>query len=159
MMAPMRLVPPADPPETLNIVQATQVFSFALSIATGSTAQTVSVAQIMANLPGSTTFWQGCRFEKFLVYGAQMGTAVDFFEPLQVNVGALPGGFLSLRDDGTTGQTRAKVGFRLGLLARSAWFGPADTTVLFSVNQQGATQLLRVVATISLRSPSSNVGV
>jgi hypothetical protein len=163
MMNPVPILPPADPPETLNVVETTQQFSMMLTVPTGSTATPFTVANIMTNIPGSTTFWQEVRFEKFMIYGTDNveATGLTRFLPLQVNIGSSAlGGTLSLRDDGTSGAQRARVGFRLGLLGRAQWRNPAATDALFTVNQSNitASQLLRLIVTVSLKSPNTNSG-
>jgi len=131
-----------------------------LNVPTGSTATAFTVADIMNRVPGSTTFWQEVRFEKFLIYGGEhAGTTSLQFQTLQVNIGSPTlGGTLSLRDDGTDGSVRSRVGFRLGLLGRAQWRNPAATDALFSVNQTGFTQDLRLIVTIEVKSPSTNTG-
>lgn len=154
MMAPVKTQVPIEPPEADNTVITTQMFRVRHNIPMGTGMAPVSVADIMSGVPGSTTFWQGVRFEKFMVYGGDsLGTPGGSI-PIQVNVGSLPGGFLSIRDEGTTGATRPSVGFRLGLVDRATWYGPADVSPLFSVNQTSSLRPIVVYATVALRSPA-----
>jgi hypothetical protein len=167
MMSPQRIKNiPADPPVANNIVETTQTFMVQLSVVGTETPgeyATIDTSIIMGQIPGSQTFWDRVRFEKFLVYGpTELNTATSTAEGyvLQVNVpnGSFAGGTLSLRDAGTFGSRRPCVGFRPGLLERARWYNPSGLDPQFLVARAPTTVSLVVLVTASLRSPAVPIG-
>jgi len=57
------------------------------------------------------------------------------------------------QDVGVPGQSRPRIGVRLGLLDRARWFGTADTTTLVNLSTSSNTATIVVQATIELLSP------
>jgi len=132
-------------------IRVTKKFEVTLRSAT--TPFSVTVAQLAAGIPGGLSYWNRIRFEKFDIWN-------DSTEPsslLSLNVfpdsdSAQPP--FQLLDHGTAGNRRSGVGFRLGLLERARFYGTADTTVIFTVQQPAGTgtQIL-VHVTMEMLSP------
>jgi len=130
-----------------------------VTVGTGTGTLPVTVAMLAASIPGGASYWNSIRFEKFDIWNSSYGNnGSTEAGQLAVTVGPNAGTGqppFQVTDHGTTGQRRAAVGFKLGLLERAHFFGTADTTVLFTVTSPaGMGANVIVHATIELMSSS-----
>jgi hypothetical protein len=126
---------------------------FEVSLRSATTPWSITVAQLCAGIPGGLTYWNRVRFEKFDIWNNSALEGQTQSGPLAISIapdstsGQPP---FQLVDNGTVGNRRSGVGFRLGLLERARFYGTADTTVIFTV-QSGSSVLVQV--TMELLSP------
>jgi hypothetical protein len=148
-MTPTKLFPPADPPQVERTIKLSKKVQFSQTVSAGASAD-FSPAEIMSNVPGGLTYWNSFRIEKILIWGG-----ADADGTITATVSAVSGFSqppFTLIDSNTAGNRRPAVGFRLGLLDRSRFFGTADDTTLVTVSSSVAT-IIVVQATIELISP------
>lgn len=162
MMSPTRITNfPSDPADTLALVDTKQTFTARFIINSGTGAGEIDTSTLMAFVPGGTTFWSAVRFDKFIIYGSDVGTGGNLSAPVDLRVTVAntgDGGVLALRDLGTAGARRPAVAYRPGLMQRAAWVGPADNNLLFSITRRAATAQsfpVTVQFTAQLRSPAN----
>lgn len=145
---PTRVQPPEEPDQVERTIRVTKKVQFSQVLAGGSSAD-FSPAEIAAAVPGGLTYWNTLRVERINVWaGAQQDNTMT------VQVPSLGGNNppLTLTDSGTGGARRPAVGFRLGLLERSRFYGVADTTTLVTVSASVPTTVV-IQATVELASP------
>lgn len=146
---PKRISPPAEPPQIERSIKVTK--RIAVITPEGSTDTTLDITPslLSSGVPGGLTYWNNMRIENLHVW-AKDGQDVALTVYPQAAWSQPP---LSLVDSGTTGQRRAAVGFKLGLLDRARWFGTADTLVLATIAQSTSSSFV-IHATIELMAPS-----
>lgn len=111
---------------------------------------------LSAGIPGGLTFWNSMRIDGIYAYGDSAGAVGDDH---QISIQASNSTSwnqppFNIRDTGTLGQSRPRVGYRLALLDRARWFGTAATEELCVVNAP-ADSIVTVQATIEIISPGT----
>lgn len=132
---PVRCTGPVDPPVVTREIVVTKVYREL--VGQDGLAIDITPALLLGGVPGGTTFWSRCRFEKFSIYRetvtAQTGS--DSEAPLTVTVaGTVDTPPVTFTDTGVAGAKLTAIHFRMGLLQRAKWHIPASTAVLFTVN-------------------------
>lgn len=166
MYSPRRVPCPVEPPEVQNTVRVMK--SIQLDIPNVNTAvKNIRVVDLMASVPGGTTYWNHVRFQGFRIWSGTNLVVTDFngSAPTPVlrvdceNVGANQPS-ISWTDTGTSGQQRPSIAFQPALGLQSEWFVVASTQTLFSVRILNATATpvtfsdVTVQAVVELLSPN-----
>jgi len=112
----------------------------------------VTVSELMGGVPGGITYWNRVRFERFDVWSGADAASSDVLTVTVSPQNDWSQPVFSVKDSGTVGNTRAKVGFRLGLLDRARYFGTAATTELFVVGGLATSEVI-IQASVELISP------
>jgi hypothetical protein len=124
----------------------------------------VSIADIMAAVPGGSTLWERVRFHHFEVWGTDQpaGTAsalATASSPIRVTMlndsnNNFNGDVPTFEDSGTTGQSRAHVSFRPDLFTRLQWNNSGSTSTILRIQMYGVVAATRVVihSTLQLRA-------
>jgi hypothetical protein len=110
---------------------------------------------IAAAVPGGSTYWNSIRIQKLMFWGQDFSSTASQSVPLTVEVTSVSGWSqppMQYSDQGTGGQKRSTVGFKLGLLDQARYFGPADSTVVATV-KTAPTSTVVVRASVELVSP------
>jgi hypothetical protein len=128
--APMRISIPVQPTPSEVTVKIRKLLQINVPIGeSGNVA--VSPSMLSAGLVGGLTYWKVLQIDSIRVYSDAAAEASNL---LTVSISpssswAQPN--LVIKDSGTVGNERARIGFRLGLLDRARWFGTASTEELF----------------------------
>lgn len=162
MYSPRRIYPPMEIPEVQNTVRVTKVTAFDLKMQAPETSVPITVAKIAASIPGGTTYWTRMRVSKVSIWAdsASTGSGTIFTVPLTVTLpssGTWSQPAISFTDSGIYGQSRACVGFKLGLLDQARWFGTASTDVICNLSPTETapnTRTATVHVTVELMSPA-----
>lgn len=156
-MLPHMVQAPADPPIIIDSV--TVIKAVGAEITVPSEGYVLTPAQISSWIPGGQTYWSRMRIEKVNVWGsASSGTVGTVDNRLQVQLesdsstGQPP---MEWSDSAIIGQSRPRISFKLGLLARSKWYGVADTTEIARISQTGNSGNLTIQVTVAIVSPAT----
>lgn len=142
MMAPRRVFCPSEPPAVQNNVRVTKSIQLDLSVT--NSAKDIRVVDLMASVPGGTTFWSHVRFQSFRIWaetevsttsGKNGDTPVLRVDAQNVGVNQPT---VSWTDTGTTGQRRPGIAFEPSLGLQLEWLGVASTQTLFNVRVTNA---------------------
>jgi hypothetical protein len=138
--APRLIGIPDDPPHRAQQVNVAQVFQREVKLTTSTF--DITPAIISAAVPGGATYWTSMRVNSIAVWGESLVSnvsvpsisgAISLLLPADLTWGQP---LRKFTDSGVQGHTRPKLHVRLGALQRMRFFGPADTTVLATI--QGA---------------------
>jgi len=160
MYSPRRIYPPMEIPEVQNTVRVTKVTTFDLSMQGPDPSVPITVAKVAASIPGGTTYWTRMRVSKVSIWADGANTNTGQSASLTVT---LPSSStwsqpaISFTDSGVYGQSRACVGFKLGLLDQARWFGTASTDVICNLSPTSPSPNFRtatVHVTVELMSPA-----
>jgi len=150
-MAPMETIPSAQPRPVEYSVKVSKLIQLTIPI-TESGNVSVSPSVLSAGVPGGLTYWSRMRIEKIEAYSDDV-VAVSGQMSLQVSPQS---GWdqppFAIRDAGTVGNERARLGFKMGLLDRSRWWNTADVTELCVISTAPDSTII-LQASIELISP------
>jgi hypothetical protein len=153
--APQEVRPPLDPVPVEYSIKVSKRIQ--LQVTVGSSGNfSVDPSMLSAGVPGGLTYWNRMRIDAVYAYGDSAGSAGDDHTiSIQAsNSTDWDQPSFNIRDTGTLGQSRPRVGFRLALLDRARWFGTAGTTELCVVNAP-TDSIVTLQATIELMSPGA----
>jgi hypothetical protein len=128
---------------------------------TGATGFDLTYAKVALAVPGGNTYFNTMRVEKVQVWGAatNVGGGGSEGTPLTVTIPAVTSWNQPAEkfvDSGTSGSTRPKIGFKLGLLQASRFMGTSDTQIICNINQApqlaGETRIV-IHVTVELAGP------
>jgi len=152
MMVPLRVRSgPVDPPMIKDTITVTKKVQVTLPTpAEGTAILTPSV--LMAGVPGGLTYWRDVRIERVDVWSNSSSSGTD---TLTVTVAGESDWNQTVEqyiDTGVYGSRRARVSFKLGLLARSRFWNTADNTPICAVSVDGGASNVIIQATVQLNS-------
>jgi hypothetical protein len=158
MYSPRRTYPPQEIPDVQNTVRVTKITTLYLRMEQPNSVD-LTVAKVASSIPGGTTYWARMRISKVNVWmDMGPGTTSSTTGPVPLTV-TLPSSntwsqpAISWTDSGIVGQSRACVGFKLGLLDQARWFGTAATDVICTLSS-GSNRSATVQVTVELMSPA-----
>lgn len=142
-MAPRRVFCPSEPPVVQDNVRVTK--NIQLNLTATRDPKDIRVVDLMAAVPGGTTFWAHVRFQSFRIWSeTELSTTTTGNGSTPVlrvdaqNVGVNQP-TVSWSDTGTTGQRRPGIAFEPSLSLQSEWLGVASTQTLFNVRISNAS--------------------
>lgn len=150
-MAPREVQISPLPPKVQYSIEVVKVIQIVVPVpASGN--ESISPSMLSAGIPGGLTYWSRIRFESFRAYAKDVSTGsseLAITVSPQTDWNQPP---FSIIDSGTAGNVRPRLGFKLGLLDRSRWFGTADTTELFVVSGNPDEDII-IQASVVIMSP------
>ncbi len=144
-LAPRRIQPALDPPQTTDTVRVSKIVPLGVS---GATPYLITVSKLFEWIQKSGTYYRRVRVDKVCAWAeAVPGGGLRLNLPQDES---WDGADLQLYDEGVAGSRRAKVGYVPGLLQRVRWLEPSNTTSFGTVYLgQGVSGIIHVSCTFS----------
>jgi hypothetical protein len=145
-LAPHRIQPAADPPQTTDTVRVSKIVP--LGVDSSISEYGITVAKLFEWVQGKQDYYKRVRVDKVCAWcEATPGGSIKLNLPQDET---WDGADLQLFDSGVAGSSRAKVGYVPGLLQRARWFRPSDATSFGTVfTPSGTAGIVHVSCTFS----------
>jgi len=140
-----------DPPPVEFSIKIQKVIQLNIPIPTSGNVS-VSPSVLAAGLPGGLTYWSRMRVDKIVVWSEATLEGSDLLSLQLSPSSAWEQPPFAVKDSGTVGNVRARIGLKFGLLDRARWFGTAGTEELCVIASAPDTTVI-LQASIDVISP------
>jgi hypothetical protein len=153
--SPSKLTLPPQIPDVEPTIRITKRVQINVVLSSESGVASLLTANLLAGVPGGNTYWHKFRIERIDLWGDQStpGDSTNFLRVTLAADSSWDQPNFQVTDNGTVGNERPRVAFRLGLLDRARWFTTADTTVVCLITGPVNTNVT-IQATVELISPA-----
>jgi hypothetical protein len=149
--APQRISIPSQPSPSEVSVKVRKLIQINVPVGTSGNVS-ISPSMLSAGLVGGLTYWSRMQIDQIRVYSDAGGEGPNLLVVSVTPTSTYSQPNLVMKDSGTVGNERARIGFTFGLLDRARWFGTASTEEIFVVNGD-ADETIIVQALVTVISP------